>query len=148
MSVVLQTVEDATREDRVMERMSGGTYQHFRLPAMSLVDYLLIRDGQIKYLVEVKVRKEPMHQVRSYGGLMLKHRKVSELDSLSSMLQVPTVILFAFDNGEGAVLVTQPHLLLNHRPEAPPVRRRYRGLACDEEPVIYLDWDRDLKVAL
>lgn len=148
VSVVLETEVDRVREDYVINRFVGvlgnGTGAH-RMPKFSAVDFVLTRGGHAVAGVELKVRKETVEQVKNYGGLILKHRKMSDLLLFADITKMHTYVAFAFDNGLGPILITQPHLLTDLTPEAPPRRRNYRGLATDEELVLYLDWDVHLK---
>lgn len=116
-----------------------------KLPPLSPVDYLLGRDSQITAGIEIKTRKETVEQVQSYGGLMLKHRKLVEMQTLASLLRTRCHVAFCFENAEGPILLADVDLITDLQPETPPDRRNYRGLSCDEEPVVYLDWTRHLR---
>jgi hypothetical protein len=148
VGVRLETSADMVLEARTIERLltiaSEGTSAD-RLPPMSAVDFILIRGGTATGLVEVKTRKESLERIKSYGGLMLKHKKLTELQTLSSLMNIPTFVVFAFENAEGPLLVCDPRQITDAQPVAPPTRRNYRGLACDEDPVIFLDWEKDLR---
>jgi hypothetical protein len=148
MGVRLETSADMVLEARTIERLltiaSEGTTAE-RLPPMSAVDFILIREGTATALIEVKTRKETVERIRSYGGLMLKHKKLTELQTLSALMNIPTFVVFAFENAEGPLLVCDPTKITDPNPVAPPVRRNYRGLACDEDLVVFLDWEKDLR---
>ena len=147
LNVKLETEWDRHYEEAFMRRfMSGAPDDHrcFRMPDYSVVDYVLTRGEAVRSFMELKIRKEPMEQVKGYGGLMLKHRKITDLHELSEATKAEVWVVFAFDNGEGDVLAAKPHELIDLPLEDPPRRRNYRGLATDEEPVCYLDWDRHL----
>lgn len=147
MSVILETASDKALETRaitrILETAEAGT-EAIKMPALSAVDYLLTRDLQITAAVEIKTRKESVDQVRSYGGLMLKHRKLVEIADLSEILRIRAFVAFCFDNASGPILLAEPSRLRTLDPVTPPPRRNYRGLACDEESVVYLDWDQHL----
>jgi len=147
VSVRLETDRDrrleSTAIQRILEHASPDT-RVVAMPPFSAIDYLLIRDWQATTGFEIKTRKESVEQVRSYGGLMLKHRKVVEMANLAEMLQIRTIVAFCFDNANGPILLAEPAKLLNLEPMSPPQRRNYRGLTCDTEPVVYLDWDHHL----
>lgn len=128
---------------RFMKGMPPDT-QAFRTPQYSVVDYVITRGHQVRSMLELKIRKEPLTKVKSYGGLMLKHRKIVELSALQDAMRAEVWVVFAFDNGTGEVLAAKPAQLLDLPLEDPPRRRNYRGLATDEEPVCYLDWDTHL----
>jgi hypothetical protein len=151
MGVRLETSNDMVLEARTIERLltiaSEGTYVA-RLPSMSAVDFILINSGNATTLIEVKTRKETLEQIKSYGGLMLKHKKLIELQTLSALMNITTYVVFAFENAEGALLVCDPTKITDPKPVAPPVRRNFRGLACDDDPVIFLDWEKDLRRVL
>ena len=147
MNVKLETEWDRHYEEAFMRRFmtdAPADHKHFRMPPYSVVDYVLTRGDTIRSFMELKIRKEPMLQVQSYGGLMLKHRKITDLNDLREATKTEVWIVFAFDNGTGEVLAAKPENLLDLPLEDPPRRRNYRGLATDEEPVCYLDWDRHL----
>jgi len=151
VNVVLETDQDRTVEEFVMHRMVTDLSieaRPVRLPRMAAMDFLLDYGTDIRVGLEIKTRKEPMEKVRGYGGLMLKHRKLVELQELARMLAMSVAVVFAFDNGRGPVLIAYPFKITDVEPVAPPVRRNYRGLACDEEPVVFLDWDRHLRQIL
>jgi hypothetical protein len=142
MSVVLETELDRQRERRVMDKVAhntGMTYSRF--PSMSPIDFQTSRNGTITAFVDVKVRKESIAQVQQYGPLMLKHRKVAEFATVTANTGVPCLVLYAFDNGDGAIRVIDPATVTHLTPVAPPVRRNFRGLACDLEPVLMCDWN-------
>jgi hypothetical protein len=120
----------------------------FRMPAFSGVDYLVCEADEAVGALEIKVRRESLETVRGYGGLMLKHRKIAEASAFESFTRLPVRFVFAFDNGAGPILVTAPERVAHHPPEPPPRRREFRGLACDEEPVIFLDWDADFAAVI
>lgn len=149
--VILETDTDRSVETATIRRIltiaTTGSIA-IRLPALSAVDYALIRDGIVTAMIEIKTRKESVEHISGYGGLMLKHRKVVELQNLGTYLQVPVIVAFAFDNGTGPILICDPSTLTDVEPMPPPRRRNYRGLACDEEPVVYLDWTRHLRRVL
>lgn len=151
MSPRLETNADRQLEQATMDRLLAGSTHGataVQLPELSAVDYVTMRDGKITTAVEIKTRKETVEQIRGYGGLMLKHRKLLELQTIGTLLRVPVVVAFAFENDTGPIYLAYPERLNGHEPQQPPRRRNYRGLACDEEPVIYLDWDKDLWRAL
>lgn len=145
--VILETDTDRGLERRTIERILSiaqpGT-KALQMPALSAVDYLLLRDDTATMALEIKTRKESVEQIRSYGGLMLKHRKAVELQTIGTLTQLQVLCVFAFDNAEGPILICDPSTLTDLEPAPPPRRRNYRGLACDEELVLYLDWDRHL----
>ena len=145
--VILETDDDRRLEQRTIDRLltiSSYGSSAIRLPALSAVDYVIIRKSRVTTAVEIKTRKESVDQIRSYGGLMLKHRKLLELQTIGTLLQVPVICAFAFDNAEGEIYLAYPDKLTGLEPQEPPRRRNYRGLACDEEPVVYLDWKTHL----
>lgn len=128
---------------RFMKAMPADA-QAFRMPQYSVVDYMITRGPHVKSFLELKIRKEPLEKVKSYGGLMLKHRKIVELAQLQDTSRAEVWVVFVFDNGIGEILAAKPVNLLDLPLEDPPRRRNYRGLATDEEPVCYLDWDTHL----
>ena len=140
----LETELDQQLERRAMNRLTRWyDYNAIKLPELSAMDYL-IADGQnIIAGIEIKTRKETPEQIREYGNLILKWRKYQELHAIGELMNIPTYVLFAFENSEGelAMLHIPTLALTNPIPEDPPIRRNFRGLACDEEPVIYFDWD-------
>jgi len=147
VGVILETDADRALEARTMQRIIEASRQGataVKLPALAVIDYLVAVDGVIAAGIEIKTRKETMEKIQTYGGLMLKHRKVHELNTLGEALQAPMIVAFAFENGEGPVLFAGTKQLETLEPVPPPPRRNYRGLACDEEPVIFLDWDKHL----
>lgn len=146
--MILETDRDRSVEEFVMERMMRDLDIHaraIRLPRMAACDFLLDFGSEIRTAIEIKTRKEPMETIQGYGGLMLKHRKLTEMQALGRMLALDVVIIFAFENGTGPILEAQPGKIHDVEPVTPPPRRNYRGLACDEEPVVYLDWARHLR---
>lgn len=147
MNVTLETEWDRHYEEKFMRRYMSNLpddMRYFRMPQFSVVDFVITRAYEVRYMLELKIRKETLEKVQSYGGLMLKHRKIVELNTLQEAAKTEIWIVFAFNNGEGEVLAAKPNNLLDLPLEAPPRRRNYRGLATDEEPVCYLDWDTHL----
>lgn len=148
--VVLETDLDREVENYVLSRLlplHDDGVEYIKTPDMSACDYL-VKDGRLAELVEIKTRKEPAYSVRKYGGLILKQRKAEEMATLGRLLNVPATVVFAFGNGRGSIYQIEASRALDLPAEAPPVRRNYRGLSCDEEPVYFLDWDRDLELLL
>lgn len=148
MSVRLETDNDRHLEATAIQRILNAANPGFTavsLPALSAMDYLLVKDQQATTGIEIKTRKEPVEQVRKYGGLMLKHRKLLEIAQLAEILRINGYVAFCFENATGPILLAEPRKLLHLTPTTPPPRRNYRGLACDEEPVVYLDWDQHLQ---
>ena len=143
VGAVWETEADREKEDLVMRRICGEPSRAFRLPKFSLVDFLVTENDSIKAFVEVKVRKEPLEQVKKYGGLMLKHRKIAELAYLSKVTNVRSYFVFAFESGLGDLLIADAaalHLVGLEECDPPP-RGRDRGRpACDFETVAFLDW--------
>ncbi len=147
MPIVLETDADRDVEQYVMQRIItelGMDARPIRLPRMSALDFFLDDGDVMRAGIEIKTRKESMKTIQGYGGLMLKHRKLLEMQQLAQVLCMPIFIAFAFQNGRGSVLLAEPMKIIDVEPLAPPVRRNFRGLACDNEPVIYLDWSRHL----
>lgn len=145
--VILETDNDRSLERRTIERLMITMWYDSRpvqMPPLSAIDYIIEVDGRARLGLEIKTRKESVDQIRSYGGLMLKHRKLVELQTIGNLLQLPINCVFAFDNAEGQIHIAYPDKLTGLEPQAPPRRRNYRGLACDEEPVVYLDWKTHL----
>ncbi len=146
--IILETEADRTAEKLTVTRFANllpyPTVVH-RLPDLSRVDYFLSHQTEIKAAAEIKTRKQTRQQIQQYGGLMMKHRKIIELNQLADQLDLPVWLIIGFDNGRGEIHAAQPRLLTDLAPCTPPTRRNYRGLACDDEPVVYLDWTKDLK---
>jgi hypothetical protein len=142
----LETDDDRDAEHRTMSRLvaiTGGT--EIGAPPLAAVDRFIVKTGRVVAAVEIKTRKETAEQVRGYGGLMLKHRKLGELQQLARLLRVPTYAVFGFQSGFGAIYVANVERVAGLEPQPAPRRRRYRGLACDDEPVVYLDWQHHLR---
>lgn len=145
--IVLETDTDRGLErtaiDRIIASVPPGVHA-IPLPPMSAIDYMLARDT-ITAGIEIKTRKETVEQVRGYGGLMLKHRKLVEMQQIATLLRAPCYVAFCFENARGPILILDVSTVTDPTPHTPPPRRNFRGLACDEEPVVYLDWDLDLR---
>lgn len=149
-NVVLETELDRAVEKYVLDRLlplHDHGVEYVKTPDMSACDYF-VKHGRLVELVEIKTRKETAYAVRKYGGLILKQRKAQEMATLGRLLNVPATVVFAFGNGRGAIYQIDSSKALDLVAETPPVRRNYRGLACDEEPVYFLDWDKDLELLL
>jgi hypothetical protein len=146
MSVILETSTDKILEHRVIDRIEAAnvSMQAIQMPPFSVVDYCLTRSGDMFALLEVKVRKPTIETVKGYGGLMLKERKITELNQLSDLLQLPSFVAFAFEQGDGPILLCDVGRLTGLPAVAPPERRNFRGLDCDLDPVVMLDWDKHL----
>lgn len=148
MAPILETDRDRQIEELVMRRVIEELKvqaRAIRLPRLSAIDFVLEYEDGIRFGIEIKSRKESADQVRAYGGLMLKHRKLLEMQELARLLAMDTFVIFAFENGGGGIFACDTMKIRDVTPKTPPVRRNYRGLACDEEPVIYLDWEADLQ---
>ena len=145
MNAILETALDRDREELTIMRLVHKTgAQAQRLPPFSVADYVITLENTVKSFVELKIRKETEQQVRSYGGVMFKHKKLLALQNLSALTNTPVIIVFAFENGVGTICGAAASKIPDYTPETPPRRRNYRGLPTDEEKVIYLDWEKDL----
>lgn len=145
---ILQTELDEQLELRAIQRFSEAfDYYPVKMPELSVIDYFVATEGKLAAGIEVKTRKESPEQIKQYGKLILKYRKYEELKLISELTNIPTYVLFAFENAEGQLALLDIRHLTSPKPETPPVRCNFRGLACDEEPVIYFDWDTLLWVA-
>ena len=148
MGVILETDQDRNFEKTTIRRLleiSAYGSSAIQLPPLSVVDYLLVKEEKVTHAIEIKTRKETAEQVRSYGGLMLKHRKVLELQQIKNLMQIHAVVVFAFENGQGEVHLCDVTTITGLEPQTPPRRRNYRGLACDEEPVVFLEWNNHVR---
>lgn len=144
---ILQTALDAELELRAIQRLSEVyDYCPIKMPDLSAIDYFMADADKLVAGIEIKTRKESPEQIKQYGKLILKWRKYQELKQISELMQVPTFVLFAFENSEGELSLLDIRHLSDPQPAEPPVRRNYRGLACDAEPVIYFDWELLIKV--
>ena len=146
--VILETFSDKKLEARTIERILSIAKPNTvasRFPDLSVVDFILTRNGSAVSLIEIKTRKETVEQIKNYGGLILKHRKLTELQTLATFTNTSTYVIFAFENGEGPIMLCDVMDVTNVQPQPPPERRNYRGLPCDEEHVIFLDWNNHLK---
>lgn len=146
--ITLETRDDQTGEaltiNRFLERC-GNQYTAVKTQQYAIMDYLLIRDNHVTNYLEIKNRKETREQIQQYGGLMLKHRKLLEAQTLSRQMQTATHVIYGFENGHGELWIANTHDLTGLTPQDPPRRRNYRGLPCDEEQVVYLDWTQHLR---
>lgn len=139
--IVLETKQDKNLERRAIGRFTALTQtEAIELPQMSAMDYLIMSYGEVVAGVEVKTRKETPEVVKAYGGIILKYRKYQELTQLGELLNLPVFVLFAFENSEGDLLLLDVRKIKNPEPQEPPVRKNYRGLATDEESVLFIDW--------
>lgn len=151
MGVVLETDRDRSLEQFVIDRMVRDldiAARPIRLPRMAACDFFLDYGGEIRVALEIKTRKETVERIQGYGGLMLKHRKLTEMQDLARILSVRAFVVFAFEDGTGPIFSVEPAKIHDVTPVTPPPRRNFRGLACDDEPVVYLDWQRHLERVL
>lgn len=145
--IILETTKDSDLEQLAIERLAKAyNLTTIKMPQFSAIDY--ITQGRIVAGVEIKTRKETPQQIREYGKPILKWRKYEELLTLSELMKMNVYVLFAFENAQGEMFTLSIKELAktNPLPKDPPIRRNYRGLACDEEPVIYFDWDLLIQV--
>ena len=147
--VTLQTDKDAVVEEIVIGRvldLIGGNAIACRFPAFSFCDYIVCQDDDVLMAVEVKVRKESMLALKQYPeGLWLRYDKYQKLKAFAESSNVPTIIVFAFDNGEGDLRFCEPSMLEQVKPFTPKPRLNGRDAPGDFAPVIGLDWDLDLE---
>lgn len=140
--IILETPKDKSLERRAVGRFTSiTTTEAIEMPRMSAVDYLIKDFGEVAAGLEVKTRKETPQVVMGYGGLILKNRKYLELKQIGELLNLPMYVLFAFENSEGDLLLLNVNSITNPEPRDPPKRKNYRGLATDEELVLFVDWE-------
>jgi hypothetical protein len=145
--VKLETEQDRAKETLVVRRLftSAPDIQWHPFPTFSAVDYVCVREGRVLHAVEVKTRTESMAKVRQYpGGLLLKRRKFNELIQIEQLLNIPAYACFGFSNGTGHVVAARPATIDPWSIADHDIGRRDRDLNCDLEPVVLLDWDKDL----
>jgi hypothetical protein len=144
----LETTTDEQAETLVIERLLPHFPEHsqaVKSPKKAFVDYLVVQDNHLKLALEIKTRKQKPEEIKQYGGLMLKHRKLLELQQLSDLMKIPVFMVYGFEKGFGAILTGNVNNMTGLTPYDPPPRHNYRGLACDLEQVVYLDWDQHLR---
>lgn len=148
MGVTLETASDRKTEKLAIDRFLDEHYANaysIRFPQFAFCDYLVAERDSALLAVEVKVRKETPLQLQQYGGLWLRWKKYEELCSFEKMSNIQTIVLFAFENGEGEFRYCHPASLENPKRIIPKPRRNGRDAPGDFEPVIELDWDLDLQ---
>jgi hypothetical protein len=144
----LETHTDEQAETLVIERLLPHFPEHsqaVKSPKKAFVDYFLAQHGEIKLALEIKTRKQTPEQIKQYGGLMLKHRKLLELQTFATLMHMPVYLVYGFEKGFGQILTGNVSNMTGLTPYDPPPRNNYRGLACDLEQVVYLDWDQHLR---
>lgn len=145
---ILETKADRLLQYKTVYRLEEiyPQFTFIEMPERALMDYLVVNGCRAAMFLEIKTRKESMNQIKQYGGLMLKQRKIDEALDLANALQVQSYFLWTFDNGDGTIVRANAKDLKGLEGHTPPRRRNYRGLACDDELVVYLDWDRHLEI--
>lgn len=145
--IILETTKDIDLEQIAIERLAKAySLTTIKMPQFSAIDY--ITQGRIVAGVEIKTRKESAEAIREYGKPILKWRKYQELLTLSELMSINVYVLFAFENAQGEMFTLNIRELAktDPLPESPPKRKNPRNLACDDEPVIYFDWELLVKV--
>jgi hypothetical protein len=145
---ILETADDRMLQYKTINRLESiyPQFTFIEMPERALMDYLVVYECRAAMFLEIKTRKESMEQIKQYGGLMLKQRKIDEALRLAANLQVQSYFLWTFENGNGTIVRANARDLKSLEGHEPPRRRNYRGLACDDELVVYLDWDRHLEI--
>jgi hypothetical protein len=145
---ILETPADRLLQYKTIYRLEEiyPQFTFIEMPERALMDYLVVYECRATMFLEIKTRKESMAQIKNYGGLMLKQRKIAEALNLATALQVQSYFLWTFEDGDGTIVRANAKDLIKLEGHEPPRRRNYRGLACDSEPVVYLDWDRHLEI--
>jgi len=143
----LESAWDRDNEMYVRERLAAFTpaITWVNMPEFSAADLLGFSEGRVVNIVEVKTRKySRIESERRYpSGLILKRRKLEELITLSDLTNLTALVLFAFEHGSGEILSCMPSTVgEKHNVET---GRRDRDLATDREPVVLLDWTKDLR---
>ena len=142
-----------TANDRQLEQIATDRYVAlFGVPVevihtrqFAYVDKLLSHNGELVLAFEIKTRKQSAADIRRYPeGLLIKHRKVQEMRQFSQMMRVSARIVFAFDNAMGQIWECQTENLPELEKHTPKRRNNFRDVACDLEPVAYLQWDQHL----
>jgi hypothetical protein len=143
-----------TTSDKDLEAIATERYVNcFSVPlqvvhtlAFSNVDKLAIHNGHAVMAFEIKTRKQSAQQIRQYPeGLLIKARKVEEMQQIARLLNVTARIVFAFDNAHGEIWECQTEKLPELPQHTPKPRSNFRDLACDLDPVCYLQWEQHLK---
>lgn len=142
----LETLSDKENERHVAQRLFefNRNITWAEAPEFSAVDLIGFSDGKVVNLVEIKTRMLSREETQGYypAGLILKRRKLDELIQLGDLLNVPALVLFAFDHGRGEIMSCVPSTIGEKKDT--DVGRRDRNLKTDLEPVILLDWLMDL----
>lgn len=147
MAVILETSADRQAESFVANRLEAmWPYQIdlIQAPKMALLDYFVSKSNEITGGLEIRTRKQTAKEIQGYGGLMLKLRKLKDLQHLSLVLNMPIHCIFAFEEGYGDIYSCKVDGVPDLPAQTPPRRRNFRNVQCDLDPVIFLDWDKYL----
>jgi hypothetical protein len=145
----LETANDRQLEQLATDRyvsLFGVPVQVINTRQFAYVDKLLTYKNELVGAFEIKTRKQSAATIRRYPeGLLIKHRKLQEMRQFSEMMRVPAVIVFAFENAAGEIWECNTETLPELEQHTPKPRNNFRNLACDLEPVAYLQWDQHLR---
>ena len=137
MRPLYETEEDLDRERGAIMTLCGRTDAHpFKLPISAHADYIMMRDGEAKAVVEVKCRK---NKRLAYDTYMLSQHKYEGLLSWAEYGLTP-ILLVSWQDAIGYVRLPCPH-------DIAVGGRRDRGDALDIEPVVHIKTS-DFKVIL
>lgn len=140
-----------TPKDRENERRAAARMQSMMNPGVELVempedctyDYNLRMYGDLFGIIDAKLRKESIDQVKEYPeGLELKARVLKRLQQYAERTGRKAYVAWAFDNGEGAIVYVDVSTIGPKQEYSPKPRRKERPHAkhADSEPVVYLNW--------
>lgn len=146
---ILETEEDRKRQRIVAQRIEAKSTLGTVLvdtEQFDSIDYIGLVDNQMRFLFEIKCRKESAEKIQQYPeGLVVRPRTLQHCRDMAKEFNVRAFIVFAFENGLGELWMTEPARYgeLPLHPQKP--RRNYRGpLSCDLEPMNYLSWTEHL----
>ena len=95
--IVYEDDEDRRREARAAKALGEAWhYDLLRLPRFSLVDYIAVRDEEVRALVEIKTRTTAHDHYPTY---MLASKKVDSLIDTANLLKVEALIAILFTDG-------------------------------------------------
>lgn len=145
----LETQHDKTLEELATERYLSRFSVPFDVVStlpFSNIDKLATFQGTLVMAFEIKTRKQSANDIRRYPeGLLIKSRKLQEMQAVAKLLNITSRIVFAFENAQGEIWECRTETLPPLPEHNPKPRNNYRNLACDLDPVCYLQWDEHVK---
>jgi hypothetical protein len=130
MRPVYETAKDRGKEFDVLITAAAAWGSEFAgTKALSPCDYVMLKDGEVKALVEIKCRNNPMSK---YPDYMISHEKVGKIQAAAQVMGCKPLLIVRFSDCIGWVDLSKTLGKVSFG------GRKDRGDSADMEPCLFI----------